>query len=98
VLPFPQLIIEQVNIVRDAVLIQQLIELLVVDAMRPFHFPVQMRLRATFPSAPACRNTFNRQLSKRVCSVFVIGSPLYERRTEAVTLVLGFHKATCASC
>jgi hypothetical protein len=33
VLPFTQFLIEQVNVVRDAVLIEQLVELLVVDAL-----------------------------------------------------------------
>jgi len=43
VLPLPQLLVEQVNVVGDAVLVQELIELLVVDAVRSLHLAVQMR-------------------------------------------------------
>src|SRR5262245_49036784 len=42
VLPFAQLVIEQVNVVGDAALIEELVELLVVDTMRSFDFPVEM--------------------------------------------------------
>ena len=40
VLPFTQLLIEQVNVVGDAVSIQQLVELLVIDAMRALDLTV----------------------------------------------------------
>ena len=43
VLPLAQLLIEQVYVVGYAVSIQQLVELLIVDAMRPFDFAVQVR-------------------------------------------------------
>lgn len=43
VLPLAKLVVEQVNIVGHAILVQQLIKLLVVDAMGSFHFAVQMR-------------------------------------------------------
>ncbi len=33
VLPLAQLLVEQVDVVRDAILVQQLIELLVIDPM-----------------------------------------------------------------
>jgi hypothetical protein len=33
VLPLPQLLVEQVNVVSDAVLVQELVKLLVVDPM-----------------------------------------------------------------
>jgi hypothetical protein len=42
VLPLAQLLVEQVNVVADAVAIQELVELLIVDAMRAVDFPVQM--------------------------------------------------------
>jgi hypothetical protein len=40
VLPLPQLLVEQMNIVRDAVLVEELTELLIVDAMRALDLPV----------------------------------------------------------
>ena len=42
VLPLPQLVIEQVNIVRDAILVEELVELLFIDAVRAFNFAVQV--------------------------------------------------------
>jgi hypothetical protein len=42
VLPLFQFHIEEVNVVRDAVAIEKLVELLVIDAMRLFDLPVQM--------------------------------------------------------
>ena len=41
VLPFAQLVVEQVDIVADAVPVEQLIELLVVDAMRALDLAVE---------------------------------------------------------
>ena len=43
VLPFTQLLIEQVDVIGDPVPIQQLVELLVVHAMRALDFTVQSR-------------------------------------------------------
>lgn len=43
VLPLPQLLVKQVNVGTDAVLVQELIKLLVIDAVRAFHLAVQMR-------------------------------------------------------
>ena len=43
VLPLSELLIEEVNIVGDAVIIEELITLLVVDPMGAFHLPIQMR-------------------------------------------------------
>ena len=43
VLPLSQLLVEQVNVVGDAVLVEELVELLVVDPMRPFDLAVEMR-------------------------------------------------------
>jgi hypothetical protein len=43
VLPFPQLLIEQVNVVGDAVLVQELVELLVVNTMRALDLAIQVR-------------------------------------------------------
>jgi hypothetical protein len=43
ILPLPRLLVKEVDVVRDAILVQELIELLVVDAMRPFDLAVQMR-------------------------------------------------------
>jgi hypothetical protein len=40
VLPLPQLLVEQMDVVGDAVLVEELIELLVIDAMRTFDFAV----------------------------------------------------------
>jgi hypothetical protein len=40
ILPLTQLLVEQVDIVADAVLVEQLIELLVVDSMGAFDLPV----------------------------------------------------------
>ena len=41
ILPFTQFLVEQMDVVADAILIEQLVELLVVDAVRPLHFAVQ---------------------------------------------------------
>ena len=43
VLPLTQLLVEQVDIVADAVLVKELVELLVIDAMRPFHLAIEPR-------------------------------------------------------
>jgi hypothetical protein len=43
ILPLTQLLVKQVDIVADAVLVEQLVELLVVDAMGAFHLPVETR-------------------------------------------------------
>lgn len=43
VLPFPQLVIEQMDIVGNATVVKELIELLVIDAVGPLDFPVQVR-------------------------------------------------------
>ncbi len=43
VLPFAQLLVEEVDIVADAVLVEQLVELLVVDAVRAFDLAVEAR-------------------------------------------------------
>jgi len=43
VLPFPQLVVEQMDVVADAVPVQELVELLVIDAMRPLHIPIEPR-------------------------------------------------------
>jgi hypothetical protein len=43
VLPLTQFLVEQMDVIGDAVLVQELVELLVVDALRPFDFAVQMR-------------------------------------------------------
>jgi hypothetical protein len=40
VLPLAKLVIKQVDIVRDAVFVQQLIELLLIDAVRAFDLAV----------------------------------------------------------
>ena len=43
VLPLTQLVVEQVDVIRDAVLVQQLIELLVIDPMGSFDLAVEVR-------------------------------------------------------
>ncbi len=43
ILPLPQLLVEEMNIVRDAVLVQELVELLVIDAMGSLHLAVEAR-------------------------------------------------------
>jgi hypothetical protein len=43
VLPLPYLLVEEVDVVGDAVLVQELVKLLVVDAMRSLHLAVQTR-------------------------------------------------------
>jgi hypothetical protein len=43
VLPLAQLLVEQVDIVGDAVLVEELIELLVIDAVRPLDLAIEMR-------------------------------------------------------
>ena len=43
VLPFPQLLVEQVDVVADAVLVEELVELLVIDAMRSLHLAIEPR-------------------------------------------------------
>ena len=42
VLPLSQLLVEQMNVVGDAILVQELVELLVVDPVGPFDLPIQM--------------------------------------------------------
>ena len=44
VLPLPQLLVEQVNVVGDTVLVQELVELLVVHAMRALDLPFRCGL------------------------------------------------------
>ena len=43
VLPFAQLLVEQVNVVRHPVLVEELVELLVVDPVRAPNLAVQVR-------------------------------------------------------
>jgi len=43
VLPTPAASLEKVNIVGDTVFVEQLIELLVVDPVRPFHLAIEVR-------------------------------------------------------
>ena len=43
VLPLTQLLVEQVDVVADAVLVDELVELLVVDAMRALDFAIEPR-------------------------------------------------------
>ncbi len=43
ILPFAQLVIEQVDVVADAVGVEELAELLVVDPMRALDLPIQAR-------------------------------------------------------
>ena len=43
VLPLPQLFVEQVDVVADAVLVEQLVELLGIDAMGALDLPVEVR-------------------------------------------------------
>lgn len=43
VLPLPQFVVEQMNVVGDAVGIQQLIKLLIVDPVRSLDLAVEMR-------------------------------------------------------
>ena len=50
VLPLAQLVVEEVNVIGDAVLVQELVELLVVDAVGPLNLAVEKRR----PS-PLCR-------------------------------------------
>ena len=47
VLPLAQLLVEQMNVVGDAVLVQELIELLIVNAVRPLHLAVEVRRART---------------------------------------------------
>jgi hypothetical protein len=42
ILPFFQLLVEEVNVVRNPIAVQELVELLVVDAMRSFDLAIQM--------------------------------------------------------
>ena len=43
VLPLAQLLVEQMDVVADAVLVEELVELLVVDPVRPLDLAVEMR-------------------------------------------------------
>ena len=43
ILPLFQLGVEEVNVVGDAVLVEELVELLVIDAVRPLDFAIEMR-------------------------------------------------------
>ena len=52
VLPLPQFLVEQVDVVADAVLVEQLVELLVIDAVRALHFAVEARCPGTDVDVP----------------------------------------------
>jgi hypothetical protein len=43
VLPLAQLLVEEMNVIVDAVLVQELVELLVVDAVGPLDLAVEVR-------------------------------------------------------
>jgi hypothetical protein len=43
VLPLPKFVVQQVNIVADAIGVEQLIKLLIIDAVRALDLSVQMR-------------------------------------------------------
>ena len=43
VLPLAELLVKQVDVVGDPVLVEELIELLVIDPVRPFDLAVQVR-------------------------------------------------------
>jgi hypothetical protein len=45
VLPFFELLIEEVNVVRNPVAVEELVELLIVDAMRSFDLPFKCGVR-----------------------------------------------------
>jgi len=52
VLPLPQLVVEQVDVVADTVLVEQLVQLLISDPMRALHFPVEARRPGTDVDVP----------------------------------------------
>ena len=52
ILPFTQLLVEQMDVVADAILIEQLVELLVIDSVRPLHFAVQARGAGAYVTVP----------------------------------------------
>jgi hypothetical protein len=43
VLPLPEFLIEEVNVVADAVLVEELVKLLVIDAVGSFDLAIQVR-------------------------------------------------------
>ena len=43
VLPLAKFLVEQVNVVGDAVFVEEVVELLVIDTMRALDFPVEVR-------------------------------------------------------
>src|SRR4030095_1473560 len=43
VLPLPQFLVEQMDVIADAVLVEELVELLVIDAVRALHLSVEAR-------------------------------------------------------
>ena len=43
VLPLSQLLVEELDVGRNSVLVEQLIKLLIVHAMRALYFPVEVR-------------------------------------------------------
>jgi len=43
VLPLPQLLVKQVDVVRDATVVEQLVELLIIDPVRPLDLALQVR-------------------------------------------------------
>jgi len=45
VLPLAQLLVEQVDVLGDAVLVQELVELLVIDSVGSFDHAVEMRVQ-----------------------------------------------------
>ena len=47
VLPLPQLLVKEVDVVADAVVVEELIELLGIDAMGSLHLAVEMRRAGT---------------------------------------------------
>jgi hypothetical protein len=43
VLPLAELLVEEMNVVGDAIFVEQLVELLIVDPVRPFDLAIQSR-------------------------------------------------------
>jgi hypothetical protein len=42
ILPLPELLVEQVNVIGDTVLVEELVELLVVGPVRPLDLAIEM--------------------------------------------------------
>jgi hypothetical protein len=68
ILPLPELLVEQVNVIGNAVVVEELIELLVVDPVRPLDLAVEMG-RANAVVSETTSQSRRARLNRRAYSV-----------------------------